>query len=137
MLDLREVSSEHEINKLKSIGACQSAMENTKCIYDKEDLVGFVDYYITKRNLHIDNIYIFKEFRYQNYGKSVVEQIRNLAGDLIITGESKPFVIGFWERMGADFGEVITDSLIEECEYTGTCLYFEIRQNKTCKRMSF
>lgn len=99
--------------------------DNTFALYNKSDLIGFIDLniYINIENKHtltINSFEIFSKYRDLGFGSKVISILKDRYG-LDIEGYSYPDdkVVNFWAINGADF-----DSC-ENCEENPACDGFE------------
>lgn len=79
-----------------------------------------------KKEIYIDYIEIFREYRYKGYGREVIELLKEEYE--IIEGISVIDAIGFWKSIGCIYENNIDkdDKIVKEYYDNGLCLPFII-----------
>lgn len=97
--------------------------DNAYSVYCNGNRVGMVEYIPSGELIHIESLYIDKEYQGKGIGKAVVQMLQDKYKTAIV-GDSLVTSVGFWQAIGADFDgeDEDLDYYIEE----GLCVPFII-----------
>ena len=84
---------------------------HTYSIYHQEQLVGELSLTEYSDSVHIDTFLIFSNYRRHGFGRQVINYLKKKYH--VIKGESSPFAIKFWEKVGAEFDYEVNDEMID------------------------
>lgn len=92
---------------------------NAYIFVEKDEVIGtaFLVFDEEESSVYIGNIDVAKEGG--GYGRKMIHYLKELPNVKVITGESAPCVMGFFEKMGATFGEY--DTCMEGYEFAIYC----------------
>lgn len=90
-------------------------------IYHNDKHVGDAQIYLHEVEIKIDNIDIYPQFKFNGYGKKVIEMLKSIPSVRYLHGESVGAAMGFWTKMGALFDQKDLNEWIEadDNEYDG------------------
>lgn len=87
-------------------------------IKELDNEIGFIQFKeVSDNNIHIVSILLNYNYRKQGIGRQIINKLKDTYD--IISGESSPFAIGFWLKMGAIFDYYID---IKNDEFTNYLL---------------
>ena len=89
----------------------KSGCFNTYSILLKEKSIGQISLTEYRDSIHIDSILIEQNYRKNGFGRQVVKHLKSK--HKVITGESSPFAINFWKKVGAKFHYEVNDEMID------------------------
>jgi len=84
---------------------------HTYSIYQYEQLVGRFSLTEYSDRVHIESFLIFSNYRKKGLGKRCIQYLKSKYP--VITGESSPFAINFWRKVGAEFDYEVNDEMID------------------------
>lgn len=89
----------------------KSGCFNTYSILLKEKIIGQICLTEHRDSVHIDSILIEQNYRKNGFGSQIVKYLKNQYS--VIRGESSPFAINFWRKMGAEFDYEVHDDMLD------------------------
>lgn len=115
LVNKKEFELDYELKSKFKVG-------NTFKVVEKKNVLGYVEFNIDKKRMHIENIVATN--RGIGYGKKIIEKLFQKYRDVeVMTGYAILEPSTFWVSLGAEFAWEVTED-----DYAG--VYFELKRER-------